>query len=240
MENKDIEALTASFQENGMHAINTQLAQYEGQGDARLKVLDSIRQSINPNQSLDRMQEIYEACIVEALSIAGTNNKLIDYANVTSYNLSANLADCWDDAIEPRTNAHFNAGISAANRCLELRKQLDKPPIAMAMAYFILGVHEYSLQHYSKAEAAWKKKLENENLGHTNPTDADSDLNILLSHGLIALARWSLGVEDTSNYNKSLTQLEAERNTENTNEVDLFISELVLLKEKHGPSDLQS
>jgi len=55
------------------------------------------------------------------------------------------------------------------------------------MAYFILGVHEYSLQNYASAEAAWNKNLENEMLRCNDADLAQKDLNVLLSKGLIGL-----------------------------------------------------
>lgn len=104
----------------------------------------------------------------------------------------------------------------------------------MAMAYFILGVHEYSLQHYSLAENAWNRKLEKELLSQQQSTEIEADINVLLSNGLIGLARWSQGSEDASNYEDCLRRLEATRNADNANEINLFVSELELLKEKHG------
>lgn len=238
MTSTDVEILTSSFVKTGMVGIENHLDELPDSGDRRLFLLDSIRTAIDAtyieNKQLDRMQEIYEACIAEALAIANGDEKLIQYANVTSYNLSANLADCWPDAEEKRFERHFTAGIESARRCLDLRVQLKKPPATMAMAYFILGVHEYSLKQYSKAELAWQSKWENELLDQET-TFQDVDLNVLLSRGLIGLAGLSMGAADHSEYNESLRRLEASRTAENSGEVDLFISELTILKRKHGP-----
>jgi len=223
MEDPDLDSLTKRFFADGITSIEADIHAYPSADKQRLKVLDSIRQATDAvyieNQCLDRMHEVYEACIVESLAVAGDDESLVQYANATSYNLAANLADCWSDAEEPRTTKHFTAGVDAAKRCLDLRVTLDKPPIAMAMAYFILGVHEYSLQNYSAAELAWSKKLENEFLGFEEPSQATTDLNVLLSHGLIGLARWSQGKENDSQYEQSLRQLEAERTAEKLNEL---------------------
>lgn len=245
MENPDVEELTNSFLTDGIEGIDSVVKEYPIEGNQRLKLLDSIRQKTNSSyisdHLLDRMHEIHEACIAEALDSANAqgsangNEELLMYANVTSYNLAANLADCWMDAEEPRSVEHFTAGVASAERCLELRRQLNKPPAAMAMAYFIRGVHEYSLKQYSSAESSWTNKLENEKLSPDTAAASPASLDMLLSHGLIGLARWSQGVGDGSDYEESLRRLEAERTADNNNEVELFLDELRLLKEKHGP-----
>jgi len=235
-----LENLADQFIAEGMAGIETQLDECPDDGDQRLILLDSIRKSIDAvyieNKLLDRMYEIYDACIVEALAIANEDEKFVSYANITSYNLAANLADCWDDAEEKRDTKHFEAGVKAAKRCLELRVQLKKPPEAMAMALFILGVHEYSLKHYVEAEKAWSEKLNYELAGKEPFSEKTDDLNILLSRGLIGLARWSLGTENDRSYKESIDDLEAVRTAENSPEIDLFVSELKLLLQKHGPS----
>lgn len=239
MEDQETEELLRCLLSGGITAVESRLSLKQTTGMARLKLLDSVREASHAVQNvsvpLDRMLEIYEACIQEALSLADGNEKLIEYANVTSYNQAANLADCWTDAHEPRSVAHFNAGVKAANRCLELRRILDKPPASFSMAYFILGVHEYSLLNYASAEQAWKQKLANEPGDHQSVSATEVDLNVLLSHGLIGLARWSQGLESEEKYIDSISRLDTQRNADNDKEVDLFINELRLLKEKHGP-----
>jgi len=238
MINSELEILTSTFVNTGLAGIESHLDGLPDSGDQRLVLLSSIRKAIDAsyieNKQLDRMLEIYNACIAEALALAKGDEELIQYANVTSYNLSANLADCWPDAEEKRSEKHFTAGIEAATRCLELRIQLKKPPAAMAMAYFILGVHEYSLQRYSLAEQTWQKKLENELQSQETSSESD-DPNVVLSYGLIGLARWSMGTEDNGKYKESLRRLEADRNAKNSSEIDLFVNELMILRQKHGP-----
>lgn len=238
MESLNTNELIKSFLEEGVASVHRYLDQNNLVGIERLKLFEAVRSSIDSSyiddHKLDRMREIYEASISEALAIADGDEALIEHANVLSYNLSANLADCWDDAVEPRTNEHFQAGIAAANRCLELRKKLKKPPVAMAMAFFILGVHEYSLQHYADAEKAWSQKLEHEYLQYQASSDTEGDLNVLLSQALIGLARCSIGLDNVDVYKDGIRRLEAARTSSNKHEVDLFISELVLLRERHG------
>lgn len=233
MESRDIDNLRSRFMRDGMQGLNAQLDSIQCEKTQRLEALDEVRKALASNEksppSLDQMHEIYEACVVHALAIADGDEKLMQYANATSYNLSANLASCWFDDRRPRERKHFEAGVAAANRCLALRTQLNKPPFAFAMAYFILGVHEFSLKHYSAAEHAWLNKLEQELLGFENHVIAETDLNVILSRGLISLVRWRLGSGEGKDYEESMSLLEAQRNADNSAEVDLFKSELSLL-----------
>jgi len=110
MDKQDEEKLADQFIAKGLTAIVEQISRHvevdmnENNAEKRLHILDSIRHiSQGKGLSLDKMHEIYEACITEALAIANGREKYIEFANVTSYNLAANLADCWDDAVEPRT-----------------------------------------------------------------------------------------------------------------------------------------
>ena len=245
MTSTEPEILTNEFLTKGMAGIEPRIDQLQASSEQRLKLLDSIRNGINKiyieTKQLDRMQEIYDACISEALAFGNANGdeKFLAYANVTSYNLAANLADCWLDAEENRTTKHFKAGVKSAELCLDLRVRLNKPPAAMAMAYFLLGVHKYSLRQYTSAEDAWVNKLDFELRNQETPPNGSADLNVVLSRGLIGLARWSSGVDNKSEYKKSLEKLSAIRNSENYREVDLFASELELLMQKHGPGTSQ-
>lgn len=236
MENDASAELISIYLEKGNTALNTKLDEQGLLGKQRLKALDEVRIAVDKsgyeNSSLDVMHDIYETCIKYALTIANGNADLVQYANVTSYNLSANLADCWFDDRRPRSTRHFKAGVAAAHRCLNLRRQLKKPPLAMAMAYFVLGVHEYSLGNFKIAETAWLKKLENEELSFDKAEQLPDDLNVTLSNGLIGLARIKLGSGDDQAFIASLERLEALRTVDNSAEVDLFKSELALLKEQ--------
>jgi len=236
----EIETLGQCFLHKGINALENQLDQLDLMGLQRLETLDAVRKlSANVvdevHEPLDRMLEINEACILEALNVADGDEKFIHFANVTSYNLAANLADCWFDDDRPRLPKHFEAGVTAAKRCLQLRVLLNKPPAAMAMAYFILGVHEYSQHHFQKAETAWLSKLEQEMLIHQSAEQREQDLNVILSQGLIGLARWTLNDTDSNAFKESIDRLDAQRNADNCGEVNLFISELEILREKHGP-----
>ncbi len=236
MESPEIEILLQRFIQDGIQGLISQLDNKEITGMHRLQTLDAVRQASENIKDvtipLNMMHDIYDACITYALSIAEGDESLIQYANATSYNLSANLANCWHDDRRPRSPSHFKAGLKAAKLCLKLRTQLNKPPLALAMGQFILGVHHFSLQNYPAAEEAWISKLEYELQTFDDPKQAENNLDVILSHGLISLVRSRLGSCDGKKYEKSLKRLESQRNSDNSGEIDLFKSELILLNEQ--------
>ena len=80
---------------------------------------------------LDSLIAIVRAGIADLLGAAAsardaTNieaaNRLTDAANAFSYNLSADLAECWPGDDSPRLLHHFEAGLAAAQDCLRCEK----------------------------------------------------------------------------------------------------------------------
>lgn len=81
-------------------------------------------------------------------------NGLTEEANVTAYNMSANLCDCWGDSF-PRERAHFEKGIAYAEQALAFRRKLQKGAAPFAMAYWVKGKHLLSLKRYTDAVEAF-------------------------------------------------------------------------------------
>lgn len=82
-----------------------------------------------------------------------------DKANVMSYNLAADLAECWPGDAVPREREHFEAGLRAAHDCVLWRHELGKPPERRAMAYWAVGMHQLSLGHRIEALGAFQIAL---------------------------------------------------------------------------------
>lgn len=82
----------------------------------------------------------------------------IDEANIICFNMSANLANCWNDGFH-RTPEHFEKGLNYADRALQYRKQLEKGPIPFAMAYWARGAHLLFLNQLAKAEESFSLSL---------------------------------------------------------------------------------
>lgn len=108
----------------------------------------------------------------------------IDNANVISYNLAADLADCWEDE-HARERRHFEAGLEAALACIRWREELDKPPFPHSIAWWARGMHELSLGEASSAQASFAKSTEFARQASGGDEDA---FGVLLGRGYAAIA----------------------------------------------------
>lgn len=93
---------------------------------------------------------------VIARYLSRNDDRYTHLANVQSYNLSANLADCWPGEENPRERHHFEAGLAAAERCVALRTQLKKDNISMARAHWMAGAHQLALRRFGDAEESFR------------------------------------------------------------------------------------
>jgi hypothetical protein len=128
------------------------------------------RQGINgedwSGKGWDASVEMAELGIEELLAQADAEEdaelkaKRIDGANIISYNLSADLADCWPGDEEPRDSRHFERGLKAAEDCLRWREELNKPAGPRHMAWWAKGMHEISLGRPTDATESFGRALE--------------------------------------------------------------------------------
>ena len=115
-----------------------------------------------------------------------------ELANVISYNLAADLANCWpDDGLE-RTTVHFEAGRQAASDCVRWREELDKGAAALSMALWAQGMHELSLGELDASVQSFERSLEQAR----NGSEDDGDFGVVLGLGYLGLARWVRGDDD--------------------------------------------
>lgn len=127
--------------------------------------------------------------------------RLTDSANVISYNLSADLADCWPPDGLVRRQPHFEAGLHAAADCVTWREELGKPAWAKSMAYWAKGMHELSLGDAPGSEASWAASLghavdDAKEEGQVSEVGPEGAYGVVLSSGLLGLAEWSRGSSD--------------------------------------------
>jgi tetratricopeptide (TPR) repeat protein len=155
-------------------------------------------------KSLDGYIEIVNAGIAEGLrqaEAAGDPNeaaRLKDYANVLSYNMSADLAECWPGDETPRERRHLEAGLKAAEDCIRWREELGKGPFPFSIAYWAKGMHELSLGAKENALADFKKSFDYaleyaKAEGVSMEVSPDGDFVVLLGAGYVGLAEWALG-----------------------------------------------
>jgi hypothetical protein len=147
-----------------------------------------------------------EAELARARADADEARECIDFANKLSYNLSADLAECWPGDEARRERHHFEAGLRAAYDCVVWRQELAKPPDRRAMAHWAAGMHQLSLRNLVEAlcafEAAFGLALEAATASdggddgkpetYVNP---NSDFSVILYYGYAGIARRLLGDE---------------------------------------------
>lgn len=138
-------------------------------------------------------------CLRQAQAAADleTRQRRTDSANVISYNLAADLADCWDDSLV-RERRHFERGFQAAQDCLRWRLELDKGPGPFAIAYWVRGMHQLSLGDACGAVESFHTGLEfsiheAEKSGLSRDVSADGDFGVILAHGYLGLAAMKAG-----------------------------------------------
>jgi hypothetical protein len=115
---------------------------------------------------LDTCIGVAQASIRSFLALAETEHdpeqraRRTDMANILSYNLSADLADCWDPDGRERTAAHFEVGLAAALDCIRWREELNKPAGPHSMAWWARGMHELSLGRHAESVASFERSLD--------------------------------------------------------------------------------
>jgi hypothetical protein len=128
----------------------------------------------------------------EAESDAAKAAKLLDYANVMSYNLSADLAECWPGDTLPRDKRHLEAGLKAAEDCIRWREELGKGPEPFGMAYWAKGMHQLSLGDAAGAVKSFEKSFGYYVAAEVSP---EAGFGIILAEGYVGLAEWAAGDE---------------------------------------------
>ncbi|MCK4593340.1 hypothetical protein KAU45_02475 [bacterium] len=157
-------------------------------------------------KNFDDLVRVVEKGIAEGLRQADAADdpeitaKRTDYANALSYNLSANLAECWPGDEDPREKRHFSKGLELAKRCVAWREELKKGPGPFSMAYWACGMHNLSLGDYNAARADFEKSLDfavrnAEEAGNIAECAPGGDFSVILGHGYLGLARLAEGDE---------------------------------------------
>jgi uncharacterized protein (TIGR02246 family) len=157
-------------------------------------------------KSLDEVTAIVTAGIDESQrqAVAATSPderyKAVEHANILSFNLSAELADCWPDSgrgQETRERRHFETGLRLAEDCVRARRELGKPPERRALAYWAVGMHQLSLGNRWEALGAFETAAGLAALEVAGTDKAGvkpgGDFAVILYEGYAGIARMALG-----------------------------------------------
>jgi tetratricopeptide (TPR) repeat protein len=208
--------LRALLEEGGGDRV---VAFIQGTADPELrrKLYSLARQALPDRKSAERCFDdvirIARAGIAEGLRLAELARarsdteearECIDFANRLSYNLAADLAECWPGDEARRERRHFMAGLRAAYDCIVWRQELEKPPDRRAMAHWAAGMHQLSLGNLVEAlcgfEAAFGLALDAA-VAAEGGTDSkpeayvkpNGSFGVILYYGYAGIARHLLG-----------------------------------------------
>jgi hypothetical protein len=197
---------------------------------------------------LDALILVTRAGIEEGLrqSAAATSrdtaDELKNFSNVLSYNLSADLAECWPEDSLPREKRHFEAGLAAANDCLRWRLELRKGPYPFSIAWWAHGMHSLSLGLFADAAESFDKAQDfgmqaAKTLGHRH--DEETDFNVVLNRGYGGWARKldgnASGQEQYARACERFTTIAATEEGEAKNDAEFGLSQLRCIAARIGP-----
>ena len=131
----------------------------------------------------------------EAAEDEETRAKRRNAAHVISYNLTADLADCWPGDDDPREKRHFERGRKAAEDCLEWCPPDVLP--GLSMDWWAKGMHELSLGA-PEAASSFEQSLDlavkvAEDAGQVATVSPEGEFGVILGTGYLGLARMASG-----------------------------------------------
>lgn len=196
---------------------------------------------------LDDLITVSDAGVAEMLRQAEyaaaeeTRGQCVQGAHIVSYNLAAELADCWPGDDSPRTPAHHTRGVQAATDCL-LWSQPAGQPMPISNDYWVRGVHQLALGDASAAIRSWTASLEfaeEAAEAEEQPTTVgpDGTYAVILNSGYLGLARWINGdPEGERAYNEATKAFEAQlASSPIAEEAELGLGQLRVTRKRHGP-----
>lgn len=203
------DSILAELAENGTEGVIQYIDNF--QPEERLQLYGLARELMVFGQwegkNLDDIVDVSDAGILEAMGRANTATDpdtiraILDVANVMSYNLSADLAECWPGDTLTRTREHFRRGLSAALQCVEWRRELEKGDSPLFMAYWAAGMHQMSLGRPEEAVYNLVKSLNHAQQiaideGRSLGLHPEAGFQLILAHGYLGLAMEMCGMED--------------------------------------------
>lgn len=153
-------------------------------------------------KSFDPYIEICDAGIAEMLRQAEAapdaeiRARRIRGAHVISYNLAADLADCWPGDDAPRSQHHFERGLRAAVDCLGWCDPDDYQ--SLSADWWAKGMHELSLERPDEALASWGRSLDlahlaaEEKVGDTDVSE-ETTFGVILGSGYVGIGMVAAG-----------------------------------------------
>jgi len=111
-----------------------------------------------------------------------------------TFNVAADLADCWTGDGELRRADHFERAAEIAEQSVGLREELDKPHGSKALGWWALGYHQLRLDHTDAAVDSMERSLEHARRqaredGEHDEIGSQAPFAVLIGAGYLGLAR---------------------------------------------------
>jgi hypothetical protein len=171
--------------------------------EERLETYSAAQRLFGPRSdtsaSLDDYVVIVRAGIDDAIRRSEASSDgaravaLKETANIFSFNLLADLAECWPDDTIARERRHFEEGLRAAEDCIRWRDELGKPDDRKAMATWGKGMHLLSLGRHDEAIDAFRTTCALVFGSDSLAAGPESSFDQLLYLGYLGLARIAAG-----------------------------------------------
>lgn len=118
----------------------------------------------------------------------------LDVLAELTFNVAADLADCWAGDDEPRRPDHFERAAEIAEQSVGLRDELDKPHSSKALGWWALGYHQLRLNHTDAAVDSMERSLEHARQqaredGQPDQIGSQTPFAVLIGAGYLGLAR---------------------------------------------------
>ena len=191
-------------------------------------------------KSLDPYVEVCDAGVAEMLRQAESapdeevTLKRVNGAHVVSFNLAADLADCWPGDGAVRSRSHFERGLQAAEDCL--RWCAPEVTAGFARDHWAKGMHQVSLgDHAGAAESFERSEAHATKAAEEREATPTGDFGVLIASGYGGLARWLDGQPSgKQQYEEAIkafkSQLEDEERRE---DAEFGIAQLETVREKY-------
>lgn len=136
-----------------------------------------------------------------------------------SFNLTADLAECWPGDTLPRERRHFEEGLRAAQTCVDLCESLGVNASRTSIAFWGKGMHQLSLGDLPESLETFARSLrlaEEFAASEGAPTtlSPEASFHILLGHGYLGIAEWLGGnQEGRARYDRAIEAFTAQAAT---------------------------
>lgn len=162
----------------------------------------------------------------------------LEDANVISFNLAADLADCWPGDDVPRERHHFERGERAGEDCVRWRNELSKPASSRQLGWWALGIHQLHLgkNAIDAMDNSWTEAVRAaEQGGEPTSIGPDTGFTVILSAGYSGLARMARGDSDGSEvYNAAIAAFREQLNdTERSADASFGLDQLEKVRTRY-------